>query len=95
MLSSNEESLTQSERKNSVELIFVLQLTEVSIKSDVKLAKLTRNRRNILAKLISMFKLIDIQIVISRKVINDVLDDLYEKSKKFMKFLIKELQAKN
>ena len=38
-----------------------------------------------------MFKLIDIQITISRKVINDVFDDFYEKSKRFMKFLIKEL----
>ena len=42
-----------------------------------------------------MFKLIDIQIVISRKVINDVSDDSYEKSKRFMKFLIKKLQTKN
>ena len=42
-----------------------------------------------------MFKLIDIQIVISRKVINDVPDDFYEKSKRFMKFLIKKLQTRN
>ena len=90
-LSSNEESLTQSERKNSIELIFVLQLTEMSIKFDAKLAKLTRNRRNILTKLILMFKLTDIQIVISRKVINDVSDGPYEESKRFMKFLIKKL----
>ena len=94
-LSSDEKSLTQSERKNSVKLIFVLQLTEVSIKSDAELAKLTRNKRNILTKLVLMFKLIDIQIVISRKIINDVSDDLYEKSKRFMKFLIKELQTRD
>ena len=42
-----------------------------------------------------MFKLIGIQIVISRKVINDVSDDFYEKSKKFMKSLIKKLQARD
>ena len=42
-----------------------------------------------------MFKLIDIQIVISRKVINDIFDDFYEKSLKSMKFLIKKLQIKN
>ena len=42
-----------------------------------------------------MFKLIDIQIVISRKVINDVSDNFYEKSKRFMKFLIKELQTRD
>ena len=95
MLLSNEKSLTQSERKNSVELIFVSQLIKMSIKFDVKFAKLTRNRQNILVKLVSMFKLIDIQIVISKKVINDVSDDFYKKSKKFMKFLIKKLQARN
>ena len=42
-----------------------------------------------------MFKLIGIQIVISRKVINDVSDDFYEKSKKFMKSLIKKFQTKD
>ena len=94
-LSSDEESLTQSGRKNSVELTFVLQLTEVSIRFDTELAKLTRNRRDILAELVFMFKLTDIQIVISRKVINDVFDGFYEKSKRFMKFLIKKLQTRN
>ena len=63
-LSSNEKSLTQSERKNSIELIFVLQLIKVSINIDAKFVKLTRNKRNVLTKLTSMFKLIDIQIVI-------------------------------
>ena len=95
ILSSDEESLTQSEWKNSVELIFILQLTEMSIRSDAKLAELTRNRRNILTELALMFKLTDIQIVISKKVINDVSDDSYKKSKKFMKFLIKKLQTRD
>ena len=94
-LSSDEKSLTQSERKDSVELIFVLQLAEMSIKFDAELAKLMRNRRDILTKLIFMFKLTGIQIVISRKIINDVFDDSYEKSKRFMKFLIKKLQARD
>ena len=94
-LSSNKESLTRSERKNSIKITFVLQLTEMSIRFDAKLAKLTRNKRNILTELALMFKLIDIQIIISRKVINDVFDDSYEKSKKFMKFLIKKLQTKD
>ena len=67
----------------------------MSIRFDAELAKLTRNKRNILAELALMFKLIDIQIVISRKVINDVPDDSYEKSKRFMKSLIKELQARD
>ena len=67
----------------------------MSIKFDAELAKLTRNRRNILIELIIMFKLIDVQIIISRKVINNVSDDFYKKSKKFIKFLIKKLQTKD
>ena len=42
-----------------------------------------------------MFKLIDIQIIISRKIINDVSDDSYEKSQRFIKFLNKELQTRD
>ena len=67
----------------------------MSIKFDVEFAKLMRNRRDILTELIFIFKLIDIQIAISRQVINDVSDDSYENSKRFMKFLIKEFQTKN
>ena len=80
-LSLNEKSLTLNERKNSIKLILVLQLTKMSIKFDAKLAKLTRNKRQILTKLASIFKLIDIQVIISRKIINDVFDNFYKKSK--------------
>ena len=65
------------------------------ININAELVKLTWNKRKILAELISMFKLIDIQIVILRKVINDISDDLYKKSLKSMKFLIKKLQTKD
>ena len=95
MLLSDEKSLTQNERKNSVKLTFVLQLIRMSIRFDAEFAKLTRNRRNILAELVLMFKLIDIQIIILRKIINDVSDGSYEELKRFMKFLIKELQARD
>ena len=94
-LSSNEESLTQSERENSIELILVLQLAEVSIRFDAKLVKLTRNRQNILIRLTLILKLIDIQIVISRKIINDVFNDSYKEPKRFMKSLIRKLQARD
>ena len=67
----------------------------MSINIDAKLVKLTRNKRKILTKLISMFKLIDIQIVIFRKVINDIFDDFYKKSLRSMKFLIKKFQTRN
>ena len=73
----------------------MLQLTEMSININAKFVKLTQNKRKILTKLISMFKLIDIQIVIFRKIINDIFNDFYKKSLKSMKFLIKELQTKN
>ena len=59
-LSSNEKSLTQNDRKNSVKLIFELQLIEMLIKFDANLAKLMRDRRKILTKLMSIFRLIDI-----------------------------------
>ena len=42
-----------------------------------------------------MFKLIDIQIIIFRKIINDISDDFDKKSLKSMKFLIKKFQTKN
>ena len=61
------------------------------INIDAKLVELTQNKRKILTKLTSMFKLINIQIVIFRKIINDIFDDFYEKSLKLMKFLIKKL----
>ena len=94
-LSLNEKLLMQSDRKNSVELIFVLSLTEMLINIDAKLIKLTRSKWKILTKLISIFKLTDIQIVISWKVINDIFNDFYKKSLKLMKFLIKKLQTRN
>ena len=67
----------------------------MSININANLIKLTQNKRKILTKLILMFKLIDIQIVISRKIINDIFNDSYKKSLKLMKFLIKKLQIKN
>ena len=60
----------------------------MSINIDAKFVKLTRNKQKILTKLISMFKLIDIQIVIFEKVINNVSVDFYKKSLKSMKLLI-------
>ena len=77
----NEESRTQNERKNSIKLTLILRLKEISIRFDVELAKLTRNKQNILIELTSIFKLIDIQIIISRKVINKVFDNFYKKLK--------------
>ena len=50
------------------------------------------NRREILKDLNSLFQLIEIQIVISRKKIRDIFEKSYEKSQRSMKSLIKKLQ---
>ena len=65
------------------------------IKFDAELTKLTLNRRNILTKLAFIFKLTGIQIVILKKVINDVSDGSYKEPKRFIKFLIKKFQARD
>ena len=93
-LSLNEKSLTQSKWKNLINLVFVLQVIKMSIKFDAKFAKLARNKRNILTELAFIFKLIDIQIIISKKIINNVFDNFYKKLKRFIKILIQELQTK-
>ena len=67
----------------------------MSIKFDAKLVKLTRNKRNRLIELVSIFELIDIQIIISKKIIYDDFSNFYKKLKKIIKFLIKKFQAKN
>ena len=64
---------------------------KVSIKFNVKFAKLMQIERNILTKLILCLNQIDISIIISRKIINKISNDFYEKSKKFIKFLIKKV----
>ena len=94
-LSSGEESLAQSGREDPVGLAPVLQLAGVSTRSDAELVELARNRRDILAGLAPMFKLAGIQVVIPRKVINDVPDGPYEEPKRSMKSLIRELQARD
>ena len=63
----------------------------MSIKFDAEFTKLTRNRRNKLTELTFIFKLIDIQIVISKKIINEVFDNFYKETKKLIKFLVKKL----
>ena len=65
------------------------------INIDAELVELTRNRQKILTELTSMFKLTDIQIIILRKIINDISDDFYKKSLRSMKFLIKKFQTKD
>ena len=42
-----------------------------------------------------MFKLIDIWIIIVKKIINEAFENFYKKSKKFIKSLIKKLQTRN
>ena len=51
-----------------------------------------KNRREMLKNLNSLFQLIEIQIVISKKKIRNIFEKSYEKSQKFMKSLIKKFQ---
>ena len=73
----------------------MLSLIKVLNNINAEFIKLTENRRKILAKLILIFKLIHIQIIILRKVINDISDDFYKKSLKSIKFLIKKFQIRD
>ena len=92
-LSSNEKSLTQSERKILNALILKSNiLIDVAIVDE---RTLSRNKRELLEDLVSMFQLVEVQIVISRKKIRDMSKKFYEKSQRSMKFLIKNLQARN
>ena len=50
------------------------------------------NRREILKNINSLFQLIEIQIVISKKKIRNIFEKFYEKSQKSMKSLIKKFQ---
>ena len=51
------------------------------------------NRREILKNLDSLFQLIEVQIVISKKKIRNIFEKSYEKSQRSMKSLIKEFQT--
>ena len=94
-LSFDEKSLTQSERKNSMNSIFVFYLTNVQTSVIDERYSSSQNKREILKNLVLMFQLIEIQIVISRKKMRDIFEIAYEKSQKSMKSLIKKLQIKN
>ena len=92
-LSSSEKSLTQSERE---------KLNVLTLKSNVLIdvtivdeRTLSQNKRELLKDLVSMFQLVEIQIVISRKKIRDMSKKLYERFQKSMKFLIKNFQTRN
>ena len=52
-----------------------------------------KSKREVLEDLDSLFQLVEVQIVISRKEIRDLSEKLYEKSQKSMKFLIKKFQT--
>ena len=90
-LSFDEKSLTQSERKNSMNSIFVFYLTNVQVSAIDERYSFSQSKREILKDLTLMFQLIEIQIVISRKKMRDIFETTYEKSQRSIKFLIKKL----
>ena len=84
--------LTQNKRKKS---FFDYVLTNIHINVFDALKKLSQNKQKILIDLIFVFQLIEIQIVIFRKIVHDIFEIVYKKSQKFMKFLLKNLQIEN
>ena len=91
-LTIDDESLSQNKRKKT---FFDYILTNVQFNVVDEFAESSQNKRKILIELIFVFQLIEIQIVIFRKIVNDVFEIFYEKSQKFMKFLLKNLQIEN
>ena len=88
----DDESLSQNKRKKT---FFDYILTNVQFNVVDEFAESSQNKRKILIELIFVFQLIKIQIVIFRKIVNDVFEIFYKKSQKFMKFLLKNLQIEN
>ena len=76
-LSFDEDSLTQNIRKNSNALI--LDSNELINVTIVNNETSSQNKREMFLNLISMFQLVDVQIVISRKKIRDMSKKFYEK----------------
>ena len=91
-LTINDNSLSQNKQKKT---FFDYILTNVQINIVDEFETLSQNKRKILIETIFIFQLIEIKVVIFRKIVNDVFEIFYKKSQKFMKFLLKNLQIEN
>ena len=80
----NNNSLSQNKRKKRFSIII-----------DDKFENLSQSKRKFLIKLVFVFQLIETQIVVFRKIVNDVFEFFYKKSPKLLKFVLKNLQIEN
>ena len=91
-LTINDNSLSQNKQKKT---FFDYILTNVQINIVDEFETLSQNKRKILIETIFIFQLIEIKVVIFRKIVNDVFEIFYKKSSKLIKFLSKILQIEN
>ena len=82
-------------RRNSTKIDSLSTINVMTNAIDYFNSELSQNKRKFSIALSLVFRLVDIQIIISRKVIKDILKIAYEKSYRSMKFLIKKLQTRD
>ena len=92
LLTNKELSL---KRRNSTKIDSLSIINVVISAIDWFNNELSQNKRKLSIALSLVFRLTDVQIVISRKIVRDMLKIAYEKSHRSMKFLIKKLQIRN
>ena len=81
--------MTFNEREKSKNVLNVVFLNVTKNKT------LSRNKREILEYLDSMFQLVEMQVIILKREIRVTFESFYEKSQRSMKTFIKKLQVKD
>ena len=87
----DEISMTQSERKNFV-MSFQFEAIFTFVEVVVEKTFFVSIKKQILNDFASIFQLANVAIIISKKNVKIMIESVYEKSQKSMKFLIKKLQ---
>ena len=81
--------MTLNEREKSKDILNVVFLNVAKNKT------LSRNKREILKYLNSMFQLVEMQVIIFKKEVRVTFESFYEESQRSMKIFIKKLQIKD
>ena len=91
-LTAGDIALSKSRRKKTS-----LDHTLASVQANAIDASLrpSQSKRKILADLVPVFQLAEIQVIILQKIVADISETVYEKPQRSMKFLIKNLQTEN
>ena len=88
----DEISMTQNERKNFI-MSFQFETIFTLAEAVVEKTFFVNIKKQILNDFASMFQLANVAIIISKKNVKIMIENVYEKSQKSMKFLIKEFQT--